>query len=488
MHLAGCSARRAARPAILAVVALGFTFGGARATLADDSKPDNNKDLGKALDTMLDEAAPAAERIKAIQGAGGLSAIGTLSGRKDEYRKALDTMLRSLGAKQPRTADQEKVAAKGFECMTTHFRIEAGGFPELAKLVKPFFANPAANDTRISACGAIEKCGAPGVGADLAKFFDQPYAKGKASKDKEREKLEPRIVFCTRGLPGNEALDVLAVAVTKSGFSQVKKRAIEATGEFVLRRKARDYDQGRVVNMLKEVAKTKGVDWEIGDAAAVALLRHNSFEGMPAVFERLTGKVPQKTTYGAVCLAAHKADGFMGVTVDSFDETQGQPREDAIAAAKDWWNTAQKETPESVIAAALGPEGVNLPKDRASRDYVSGLIEGLKVRDFALRSAVLDLLTQKIARPDFAYKFNRLHEDAGGPTVKINIESGIDASLLQDKAKLAQLMAQQDEKANKLKAAWDEVKDKATYEGGVWNVPWKPEPGEAAKPGSAKPK
>ncbi len=464
----------------------GIAFGTGVVLAQDEKKFDSEKDLGKALDTIADENASANDRTRAVQAAMGLTGITNneaLAKRKDEFRKTLDSVLKSLGAKTSRTADQEKVAAACFRAISLAFQEK--GFPELAKLTKPFLTGPAASDTRVQLLAAIQRAGAPGAGADLSAFIESPY-NGKPSKDNERRLLEPAVIRATRGLPGNEALDVLSTVINKSKLMDMKDPAVIAIGDFVVRRKARDYDRNRVLTILKDVAKLKGISLETGDLAARALLRHNCFDGLVPVFERLDGKVPQPSTYQTVCIAALKPDGFAALPPKSFDQTQGQPRDDAIAAAHEWWNTAQKGNPDKVIHEALGAEGIGVPKDTASRDYVTALIDGLCTQNFTLRKAVLDLLTQKIQRPDFALSFRKLTENAGSGTLDIFIESEVDDSIENDKRQLPLLMTQQEEKAKKLRAAWDKVKDKATYDGGVWNIPWEPEPKKGAGAGSSK--
>ncbi|MEZ0227775.1 MAG: hypothetical protein ACAI25_04065, partial [Planctomycetota bacterium] len=122
-------------------------------------KVEPEKNLQKALDTIGDDNAATPDRVRAITLAGNMTNLTSdekIAGKKEAYRKALDAALRALGSKQPRTEDQEKVATAGFGAIGSFF---GKGFPELAKVAKPFLQKPARVETRLKALSAIEKAG-----------------------------------------------------------------------------------------------------------------------------------------------------------------------------------------------------------------------------------------------------------------------------------------------------------------------------------------
>jgi hypothetical protein len=482
-----------ARPQVarfaLAGVVLGLTLGSGplwlRSTHAQDKPPkdpSSNQELGKqlqkAIETINNESASLRERESAIQQAAGMTSGDNYPpARREEVRKALDTLLRQLGSKQPRPSDQEELAAHTFSVISMTYK----SFPDLSKIAQPFLAKPAADKTRVQVLRAVELLGAPGLGPDLIAIISQPYLDNRPARDKAREKLEPLVVRATWGLPGNEAIEVLAATVNKSQIEPARRAAIKALGNFVIRRRPSDYKRDQVIAVLKEVAKLKNTAAILGSYAAQALLRHNSWEGMPPVMERLGSKYPQACDYEAVCVAAQRPDGFAGVTPKAFDVTPGATRDEACAAAKDWWAGAQKSTPENVALDALAAEGKPVPKNPAAKDYLGALIDGLAANNYPLRKTVLDIFVQKTGRTDFAQKFLSLHEEGGSASQKILIDSGLDETIEGDPAKLRIVMTQQEERSRKLHAAWDKVKDKATYDNGYWSVPWEPEGSGPAK-------
>lgn len=346
-----------------------------------------------------------------------------------------------------------------------------GNFPELAKIVRPYLKEPmtpASHSTKIKALQAAGRCGAPGLGADLVAFFELPY-KGKPHKDTARIELEKLIVgTTTRGLPGNEALDVLAAAIKKSQLDEVKNNAIVELGDFAMLRRPNEYDRGRVVNVLKEAVKLNPP--RLSTAAGFALLRHNSFDGIAVALERLD-KRPQQSDYFLVCTAARKADGFGGLIPKAFNETAANLRDPAITEAKAWWANAQTSTPERVLLETLGAQGLSLPSTPSSKDYVGSLIDALAARDRLVRYAVLDLVVQRTGRTDFAAEFKYLKEDMGGG---LQLSDHEPDEGFPNAGRAAMLMQQQEEKAKALRAAWDEIKDKASYSAatGMWTAPW----------------
>lgn len=417
--------------------------------------------LNDLIKVFADEQQTPAEREQALTKATNLSrALASKPERIAPFKEALRPLLASLSGKRS-DASFEKLILAGFSGLDVF-----PPFPELGGVVKPYLHAEAARDIRVAALRAIELHGATGVGRELVSLLHE-----KAKKERLRELLERSVVSCTILVPTDEAEKVLVTALQSSQFKNVKRAACAALGDLNQLRAARELHPKETRAALVAASSAENPEPEVAAAAALALVRFNSFEGIAEAMKRLEApKGDTRLAYKTICEAAHQADGFLNLPPERYYEANESRRKDVLAEVKLWWSKFKTRDPDAAFFEALKAAGVAVPRDTAagSKEAISALIEGLEVESRTLRYGALDLLVRRTGRTDLGADFKVLKTQFGGG--QMNLSEWEPAEGFQDKERKEKLRAQQKAQADIWRKWWQSVSARAVLVDGVWST------------------
>jgi len=454
-------------------------------------------EFSKLIKTYQDTNAAPPDREKAICAARGLCTNEKDSTKKgpqrDAFKSALDSALRSdLPAKlkaarakvdKDPTDKDAKDALKAFESLversfeTITFAFPNQNYADLGLILKPFLSDPSAG-VRTAALTALQgTTGAKNLKDDLIAIYSEPQTTPKEKSAHQR--IETLVVTAARGLPADEALEVLNAAINTKGREATDSwNACTEIADMILRRPARELNSKRAHDILLEA--TKGMSsGKLRDAASVALWRVGSWDGVPSMLERLDGRQASEDDYTYLCRIALHDGGFNGVAPTHFMEAQPDARAEAMKNAHQWFDSVRSKTTEQVVfdalAVALKSTKVNVPKSNFdSREGVTALIEGMDVNDKSLRYAALDLFVKKTASLAFGVQFKTLMVGQLKSKTAYQLFPELELEWYKDD-KAQQLKDQQSEKVVKVRAWWAKVQDKASFAGGVCSESYEPE-------------
>ncbi|HZU95634.1 MAG TPA: hypothetical protein VFF73_02920 [Planctomycetota bacterium] len=445
-------------------------------------------DFSKRLAEYSNSNNGAAERSTAVRACAGLAGHDEDKGKKaalrDQLKGALDETLRKEFpaklkaareklAKDPNDADAkdtlkalEGLVAAALSSIKTAWGKEE--YPDLGATVRPYVAD------------SSDKIWGPA----LAVMRDTPGARGLkdellgalASNRRDLGTLERALIPAVRGLPADEALDVLgAIVKSRAGLDAVI--ACDEIGDMVLRRPIRQVNQKKVQTILAEPLKSGQAN--VSNAAALALWRHNSWDGIPTVFERIEGKNATDDDWAVICQVGCRAGGWNGVAQNMLMSSAPDARADAVKSARAWFDSVKSKAPEAALQDALAAAKIQARGGFESKEGISALIEGMDNADRALRYACLDVFVKKTQSFTFASKFKALL--TGDPTRNKSVSTFEDEPRygFADAGKNEKLKAQQSDSVAKVRAWWAKVGDKASFSGGVCSEKYEPEAGKA---------
>ena len=434
----------------LAVVATATPLGHARAGDAEN----------KLVAKILDHGLKLPEREAALAAATLLARNKARPKTAEVLRPILAPLLRDL---HPRRADPAygHFLELAFEALTA---FEADR--ELAALTRPYLKDTP-DDVRASAVAALDVHGAAGMAAELVAIFEEPAK----TRDKPREQVLRGILRAMPATPGPETQKVLLAAAKQTTFKGVRLVAIRALGETAASRVPGEIDVAAVRVALAEVARVAEPDQECACAAALALVRHDSYAGVSELVRRLDDKRKcTREVYGALCEAFHHPGGFKGVSVERFYDSDAPSKAAAVASIKEHFSEVADKTPDDALFVALGGHGIAVPTDTRAKEAIAALVEALDLEQRDVRYAALDLLAKRTARVELAREFKILKLNSGSDGMTLTISTPEPPEGFTDPKQQEVLRRQQRERVVAWRKWWEKAGPRATLVNGVWTA------------------
>lgn len=323
---------------------------------------------------------------------------------------------------------------------------------EVGKVVRPLLKD-GNFVVQVAALRAISVHGARGVGDILEGMVRDN------TQRLQQQRMEITLCHAAQKIPPEEGVRVLATALRLTQHREVKITAARFLAE--VRGK-----EGK--EALLEASSKDNKDEIIACAAALALLRYWTYEGIGNLVERLKGR-PTHRVYESICRAAHKEDeGFMGVPPGDF---YGIPRQDRVKVVKsvlEWWDTKKGQTPRTELFEVLAKRGLTVPADPQSKEAVTVLLKALELDPRSLRYSALHEFARLTGRRDAEEDFKSVQLSLGAGIVMREFEP---ADGFDNPRKAEQLRQEQRQKAARLQDWWKANKDKAEWIGGQWKLP-----------------
>lgn len=326
-------------------------------------------------------------------------------------------------------------------------------YPDLAGRLRTLLAADSRSTLREAALRAVRVHGVAGLGAELEAYVRE------TSDAPEREGIERTMIEAAQEVPPEDGLRVLAAALEVSKHRGVRIAAARALGE-------RRAEAGR--RALVTACRPEEPDELVACEAALSLGRHGVLDGAGALVQRLQVRQGSLAVYRAACRAAlREHEGFGGVKPGDYYDAGREGRARAVAAAATWWSAIRGRPATDALFDALKARGIAVPADRAGKEAVSALIEGLTVEPRSLRYAAHDRLVDLTGRADLAEGFRTIQRQMRGSVFLRETEP---SDGFEDDARKEALAQHQAAKQAAWRQWWDGAKLRAELVGGKWVV------------------